>query len=263
MRAVPPSDHARLEARRDLLALLYLPWALLVFLPVVASSMLVLGSLAVLLSLVSPDAAWWVGVLWSRLVCLANFTRVELRGAEHVRPGQGYVYLLNHQSHFDVAAFYGRWRHPFRWVVKEELRRVPGLGWYCAVGGHVFVDRKDHARSVASLERARPRIERERLSIAFFPEGTRSTDGRLQPFKKGGFVMARQLGLPILPISVSGSHAVLPGKRLRLLPGRIVVTVHPPIPTAGLTEADQPALMERTRAAIASGLTPWERGDEA
>ncbi|MCK6502870.1 1-acyl-sn-glycerol-3-phosphate acyltransferase [Myxococcota bacterium] len=253
---------AALEARRDRLALLYLPWALGVFLPVVGSSMLFCGTLAVLLSTVSANAGWWVGVLWSRLVCLVNFTRVELQGAEHVQPGQGYVYLLNHQSHFDVAAFYGTWRHQFRWVVKEELRKVPGLGWYCQVGGHVFVDRKDHARAVQSLERARQRLQREKMSIAFFPEGTRSVDGRLQPFKKGGFVMARQLGLPILPVSVSGSHAVLPGKRLRLLPGRIVITVHPPIPTDGLTEADQPVLMERVREAIASGLTPWERGEE-
>jgi 1-acyl-sn-glycerol-3-phosphate acyltransferase len=251
-----------LEARRDRWALLYLPWAALVFLPVVLGSMVVLGTTAVLVSLPSPNAGWWVGVLWCRLALLANFTRVELRGLEHVQPGQGYVYLLNHQSHFDVAAFYGHWRRPFRWVLKEELRKVPGLGWYCQVGGHVFVDRKDHARAMQSMERARQRLEREQMSIAFFPEGTRSVDGRLQPFKKGGFVMARQLGLPILPVSVSGGHTVLPGKRMRLLPGRIVVTVHPPIPTQGLTEADQPALMERVREAIASGLTPWERGEE-
>jgi len=259
---VPVLSPARraLERRRLAWALLYLPWSAGVFLPVAVGSMLGLGSLAVLVSLVSPDAAWWVGVSWSRLVCWANLTRVELRGVEHCRPGQSYVYMLNHNSNFDVVAFYGSWRSPFRWVLKEELRKIPGLGWYCAAGGHVFLDRSNHERAVASLAHARERMAREGFSIAFFPEGTRSRLGRLQPFKKGGFVLAQELGLPILPISVSGSNAVLPGKTLRLLPGRIVLTVHPELDTRAYGE-DRERLMADTRAAIAGGLSPWEQGD--
>lgn len=258
--AAAPARRA-LERRRLLLFLLYLPWILGGFLPLVGLSMLIMGSLAMGVSLASPRAAWWFGVAWSRLVCLLNFTRVELRGSEHIQPGRSYVYMLNHQSHFDAAAFYGRWREQFRWVVKEELRKVPGLGWYCAAGGHVFVDRRDHQRAIDSLSRARDRMLEERFSIAFFPEGTRSRDGRLQPFKKGGFLLALQTGLPILPISVSGSNAVLPGKSARLLPGRITVTVHPPIDTRNYGPDEIERLMEDTRAAIARGLTPWERGE--
>lgn len=256
---MPDPTRQAVERRRNLLGLLYLPYALLVFLPLALSSMVLFGTVAMLVALVSHDAAWWVGVAWSRLMCLINFTRVELRGLEHLQADQPYVYMLNHQSLFDVAAFYGCWSQQFRWVVKQELRRIPGLGWYCEVGGHVFVDRSDHDRAIASLDAARQRIQAKRFSIAFFPEGTRSRDGRLQPFKKGGFVMAQQLGLPILPVSVSGSNAVLPGKGVRLLPGRIVLTVQPPIDTASYGD-DRDRLMADTRAALATGLTAWERG---
>lgn len=252
--------HAALEARRDLLALAWLPWAIGVFLPVLLASTVSMGALAVLVALVSPDAAWWLGVAWCRLLCLVNLTRVELRGVEHV-PDRPCVYMLNHQSHFDVACFYGRWRHQFRWVMKEELRRVPGVGWYGTIGGHVFIDRSNRDAAIASLDAAARRMADKDFSVAFFPEGTRSRDGRLQRFKKGGFVMARQLGLPVLPISISGTHAVLPGKRLRLLPGRVTVTVHPPIDSSRYDDDQLDQLMADTRAAIASGLTPWERGE--
>ncbi|MCB9780986.1 MAG: 1-acyl-sn-glycerol-3-phosphate acyltransferase [Alphaproteobacteria bacterium] len=247
------------DRRRDRRFLLYAPWAVLGFLLPTIAATLGFGITAVLASVVNQNAGWYVGKAWCRLLLWLNFTRVEVVGREHVVDGQSYVYMLNHQSHFDVPSFYANWRHQFRWVVKEELRRVPGLGWYCTYGGHVFVDRSSRERSIASLTRARERMEREHLSVAFFPEGTRSRDGRMQAFKKGGFIMAQDMGLPILPISVSGSNAVLPGKRLRLLPGRVRITVHPPIDTAAYG-GDRERLMADTRAAIAKGLTPWEAG---
>lgn len=250
-----------MERRRDLLSLLYLPWALLIVAPVIILSMLILGSSAVLVAWFSARAAWWVGVLWCRLACGVNFTRVELRGSEHAKPDQGYVIVLNHLSHADVGAFYGWAPIQFRWVLKEELRRVPGLGWYCEAGGHIFVDRKNPKRAIASLNAARERLQKENMSVAIFAEGTRSLDGRLQPFKKGGFVMAQQLGLPILPVSVSGSAMVQPARRLRLLPGRIVVTIHPPLPPPVEGDEGLRQAMEQTRQAIREGLTEWERGE--
>lgn len=255
------SNRAALERRRDRLAVIYLPWALLVFAPLVGFFMLLCGTLAVLVSWGSPSLAWWIGVVWSRIVCGLNFVSVQMRGKEHVVSGQSYVIVLNHQSHFDSVAFYGHSPLPFRWVLKEELRKVPGLGWYCAAGGHIFVDRIDRQKAIASMEAAKGPLLRDKLSVAIFAEGTRSRDGRLQPFKKGGFVMAQQLGLPILPVSVSGSNAVLPGKRLRLLPGRIVVTIHPPLPPPAAGEEGLLSSIEQTRSAILQGLTPWERGE--
>jgi 1-acyl-sn-glycerol-3-phosphate acyltransferase len=161
--------------------------------------------------------------------------------------------MINHLSHFDVPAFIGHWPKQIRWVLKEELRRIPVFGWYCAAGGHVYVDRSKPKRAVESLRDARERI-RDGVSVVFFPEGTRSMDGRMGPFKKGGFMTALDLDLPILPVSISGSQCVLPPGTLRLRPGRIRIRVHAPVDVKpyGLEMRDR--LMAHVREIIASGI---------
>ncbi|HLF55348.1 MAG TPA: lysophospholipid acyltransferase family protein, partial [Thermoanaerobaculia bacterium] len=140
--------------------------------------------------------------------------------------------------------------------IKEELRKVPFLGWGCAAIGHIFVDRSDGRRAIASLEAAKPDLV-DGVSVVFFPEGTRSEDGRLARFKKGGFMMARQLALPILPISISGSWRILPKGCLAPRPGTLRVRIHPPIEVAQFAPGD--ALIPQVREVIASGLEPEER----
>ena len=139
------------------------------------------------------------------------------------------------------------------------MRKVPGLGAGCAAVGHIFVDRSSPTAAIASLRAARPLLKGG-VSMMVFPEGTRSHDGRMLPFKKGGFMTAHDLGLPILPVSISGSRHVLPGRTMKLLPGTIRIRVHEPVdPTAyGLERREQ--LMADVRSRLASGLTPWERG---
>ena len=246
------------ETRRNVLRWLYLPYAWLVFIPFLAVSTIFWGTMAVLTSLVSQRLAFHCGTVWSFCLCLVNFTWVRVRGRQHLVPGQSYVIVSNHQSHFDILAFYGFFGRQFRWVMKQELRKVPGLGWGCAAVGHIFIDRADRERAIASLNAAREKLKGG-VSVMFFPEGTRSRDGRMRPFKKGGFVMALEMGLPILPVTISGSRRVLPGHTLRLLPGRVDITIHPPIPVAGRTLESRDELMQRTREVVRSALTPWER----
>lgn len=202
--------------------------------------------------------AFHCGTIWAWCLCRANFTWVRIRGRERAKAGQSYVIMSNHQSHFDILAFYGHWGRQFRWIMKQELRQVPGLGWGCAAVGHIFVDRSDRERAIASM-RAAARLLEGGVSVMIFPEGTRSHDGRLQAFKKGGFMMALELGLPILPVSISGSRHVLPGHTLRLLPGSVRITVHEPIEVAPRSLEDRERLMEEVAAVIRSGLSPWER----
>ncbi len=257
----PPAEEAHDEPSRDALRLLYLPWAWGVFVPWLAVSTVSFGAAAVGLCKVSPRLAFHIGTLWSWLLCRANFTRVSVRGRENAVPGQAYVVMSNHQSHFDVLALYGHWGRQFRWVMKEELRRVPGIGWYTAAGGHVFIDRSDRQKAIESLRAAGPRLAAEGISVVFFPEGSRSQDGRLKPFKKGGFRMAEDLDLPVLPVSISGSRHVLPGKTLRLLPGHIRITFHEPIAPGDYGPERREELVAAVRERIASGLTPYERGE--
>jgi 1-acyl-sn-glycerol-3-phosphate acyltransferase len=254
-------DSSRSEISFELLRWLWAPWTYLVYIPYLAISTLVFGIIAVFITVFSARLAFHMGTLWAWLLCVLNFTWVSVRGREHMRPGQSYVIMCNHQSQFDILSFYGHWRRQFRWVMKEELKKVPGLGWYCAAGGHVFIDRSNREKAIESLNRARPLLTNG-ISVVFFPEGTRSNDGRLLPFKKGGFIMAQDLGLPILPVSISGSRHVLPNRTLKLLPGRIRIRIHEPIDVSQHTEEDRDRLVAKTRARISSGLTQWEQGDD-
>lgn len=250
-------EAARLRRRR-IIQFPYKPWVWLVYIPYLIVTTIGFGAVAFLVCFISPRVAFHFGTVWSWLLCRMNFTRVTVAGREHAAKDQSYIIMSNHQSHFDVLAFYGHWGRQFRWVMKEELRRVPGLGWYCSAGGHVFIDRSDREKAIASLLAAKPLL-RGGISVMIFPEGSRSRDGRLQEFKKGGFIQAMELGLPILPVSISNSRMVLPSKSLALLPGRIHIRFHPPIDPAAYGPLQREQLMEDVRRAIASGLTPFEQ----
>ncbi|HOX42500.1 MAG TPA: lysophospholipid acyltransferase family protein [Myxococcota bacterium] len=246
------------HSRRTVLRWLYFPWTWLVFIPFLLVTTLLWGCLAVLTSFASRRVAFHCGTVWAWCLCLMNFTWVSVRGRERADPKRSYVIMSNHQSHFDILAFYGFWGRQFRWVMKQELRKVPFLGWGCAGVGHIFIDRSDREKAIASLRAARGLLEGG-VSVMIFPEGTRSTSGRLREFKKGGFMLALELGLPILPVSISGSRHVLPNRTKRLLPGRVRIQVHPPIEVAGLGVEARDELMARVAEAIRSGLSPWEQ----
>jgi 1-acyl-sn-glycerol-3-phosphate acyltransferase len=248
--------------RRRVLRWICLPYSALFYIPYFLVSTIVMGSIAVTICPFSARAAFHCGTLWAWALCRLAFLRVEVHGREHAVPGQSYIIMSNHQSQFDILSFYGHWGRQFRWVMKESLRRFPGIGWYCSAGGHIFLDRSSHERAVESLKAARPLLA-DGISVVMFPEGTRSRDGRLQSFKKGGFMMALELGLPILPISISGSRHVLPPDTLWLLPGSIRIQVHPPIDPAAYGPDGRDHLVADVHATIASGLSPFERGEPA
>jgi 1-acyl-sn-glycerol-3-phosphate acyltransferase len=233
--------------------LLYKPYAVLVFTPFLAVSTLFWGTMAWAIARFHPHLAFHCGTAWAWCLCRANFTPVTVEGREHVAPDQSYIIMANHQSHFDALAFYGHWGRQFRWVMKQELRKVPGLGPACEAIGHIYIDRSDHEKAIASLKAASDRLE-PGVSVLFFPEGSRTRDGQLGEFKKGGFVMAQQTGLPILPVTITGSRQILPSKSLTLLPGRIRITVHAPIETSSYGPDDRERLMQDVRATIASSL---------
>ncbi len=243
--------------RRPATVWLYAPWAWAVIGPIGGLLTGIFGTLAIVVGLVSHRTGFWCGTIWGWLLCRLNFTPVQVVGRDHAAPGQAYVILANHRSYFDILAIYGHWTRQFRWVMKAELRRVPFIGWGTAVLGNLFIDRRDRARAMAQLRQARPLLD-QGISVLLFPEGTRSPTGRMLPFKKGGFVLAVDSGLQILPMSISGTFPILPPGWRGLLPGRIRITVHPPIPTVGLGPDDIEALTAQVRDTIASGLEPHE-----
>ena len=197
-----------------------------------------------------------IGKLWSRWNLRMLGGRVEVRGLRHLEPAGTYVLMANHQSHLDTWVVLANVPLQLRYVMKQELRSIPLFGVACARMGHIYVERGNSASARASLAEAARRIAAG-TSVVFYPEGTRSRDGRLGPFKTGGFRLALQAGVPILPLTIRGTRDMFPPGSWRFTAGRITVNIHPPIPTAGQTADDPTALedlMAHTRAAIDSAL---------
>jgi 1-acyl-sn-glycerol-3-phosphate acyltransferase len=241
------------EPRRSLLTLLYPIYQWLVFVPLALALTVVFAALAVVsVALVSPRAASiWCGRPWARLLAWLTPARVRVVGRERVDPRVSYVVVANHLSLFDVFVLYGWLDFDFRWVMKHELRRIPGVGFACERIGHIFVDRSNPQAAKASIEAAKERLE-PGTSVLFFPEGTRGPGDRLLPFKKGAFRLAAGLSLPILPVSIIGTDRILPARTLRFRPGVATLVYHEPLPPSdGEDLAD---LIGRVRETISAPL---------
>lgn len=178
--------------------------------------------------------------------------RVEARGLSRIDPRRPYLFMANHISHVDSPALAIVIPQPLYWVFKKELARIPVFGWVLLALGQIMVDRADAEQSRAALAAAAGELSGNG-SIMIYPEGTRSRDGALQRFKKGGFWIALAAGLPIVPVRVSGSREIVAAGTLRVRPGTVTVEILSPVPTQGKTPDDIPELMERVRAAMTAG----------
>lgn len=195
----------------------------------------------------------YVGKFWSRMNMYISGVRVVLHGLENIEKDKSYIVMSNHQSHIDVWSLIGFMPMQLRWVMKIELRKIPIFGLCCERMGQIYVDRKNPAKSREELEAFKKRFTTG-ISVVFFPEGQRSTDGVMGPFKKGGFVMAIQGQLPILPVTVNGGRRVLPRNSLHIMPGAINVHIHPAIPTESYPYEKREELMDCVKKTIDSKL---------
>ena len=191
---------------------------------------------------------------WSeRVVSVAKIDLV-VRGEEHLPRGEACVVMANHQSFYDIPVILRAMPDPITFVAKAELFRVPVFGRAMETAGIVRVDRKDRAQSVASLHSAVDQLKKGR-HIYIAPEGTRSHDGLLRPFKSGGFRMALEAGARIVPVAIDGTRHVLPPRGLVVHSGkRVVVTIRPPIDPKEYGVERRKELMEAVRRAIAEPL---------
>ncbi len=194
-----------------------------------------------------------VARFWSRLNLALSGVSASMIGEDRIDQNQPYIVMANHQSHYDVFALMGLLPLQLRWIIKMELRKIPLFGIACEKVGYIFIDRGNHEKAQKSLEAAGEKI-RAGSSVIFFPEGTRSANGKLLPFKKGGFVIALEAKVPILPVTVVGGKEILPKGSLRILPGDMKVIIHDPISVDGYTYETKERLMERVREALEKDL---------
>jgi 1-acyl-sn-glycerol-3-phosphate acyltransferase len=201
------------------------------------------------------NLAFSISKVWAHIMLKATCVRPMIRGREKIIKGKSYIIISNHQSEYDILAIVTTLGIQFRWIIKKELLKMPLFGYALYKSRNIFIDRGQGEAAMKSIREGMERLP-EGVSLMFFAEGTRSADGAIQPFKKGGFVMAMEHALPILPVTVNGSRKVLPKNSLVFHPGPIEVVISDPIETAGFRPESLDALMEKTRETIVSNFRP-------
>ncbi|MBI5966447.1 MAG: 1-acyl-sn-glycerol-3-phosphate acyltransferase [Deltaproteobacteria bacterium] len=211
-------------------------------------STLILGTVAIFLSLFdsSGNIPHLVARLWGKIQLRTTGTQVKIQGLENINPHDSYILVSNHQSNFDIFALLGYLPIQFRWTAKAELFRTPFMGWAMSRIGYIPIERDSPKKAYRSMLQAAEKVK-EGVSVMIFPEGTRSPDGKLQPFKKGVFLIALKSQAPILPITIRGTEKIMPKGDWHTYPGRVQITIEQPIETAGMPPKKEGELSERVR----------------
>jgi 1-acyl-sn-glycerol-3-phosphate acyltransferase len=175
--------------------------------------------------------------------------RVNVRGLENIDPLLPRIYMTNHQSYFDIFVLLAHLPVDFKFIMKQELMKIPLFGYATRRAGYIGITREDPRKAIASMNKAAEKIA-SGSSVLIFPEGTRSSDGILLPFKKGGFTLAVKSGCDIVPVAVIGSHRIVRKGSFKINKGSIELVFGKPIPVSGYSKRDIDALMEKVRDTI-------------
>jgi 1-acyl-sn-glycerol-3-phosphate acyltransferase len=197
------------------------------------------------------NLAFSISKLWTYTLLIVTNVHPVISGKEKIKKGQSYIIISNHQSEFDIMALMTSLGIQLRWIIKKELKKVPLFGYALYASRNIFIDRSNTKEAIKTINEGISRLPKG-ASVMVFAEGTRSYDGSIQEFKKGGFITAIDKGLPILPVTVNGSRKVLPKNSLVFSPGPIEVIVGEPIETSSYSHDTINDLMDKTRRIIIS-----------
>lgn len=190
---------------------------------------------------------------WTKSLLWIAGTEIEVVGLENIDREKQYIFMGNHQSHFDVLVLFYSLDMTIRFIAKKELFKIPVFGWALTASGMIKVDRGNRQKAVASIQKAFSKLNRK-VSICIFPEGTRSPEGVLLPFKKGGFVMAIDSGIPIVPISISGTKNILRKHSIRLNPGKVKMVISPPVDVTEYKYENRAELADKVRGIVEKNI---------
>ncbi len=212
-------------------------------------------AIAVSFSDKTGNMAHKVARIWAGSILDVSGIRAKVRGMANIDPKKTYIFMANHQSNFDIPVLLVYLSVQFRWLAKEELFKIPLFGYAMKRVGYISIDRSDVRSAIKSLKQA-AQIIRKGTSVVIFPEGTRSDDGQISGFKKGGFIMALDAQVPIIPIVIHGTRTIMPKKQLRIRPQNVAMEIKSPIETSSYTRKTKDLLMTRVRNSI---LESFER----
>lgn len=242
---------------------LYYCYQLVIVLPLFAVASVITSAATIIGCVVGNGHVWgyYPGKWWSRLVVSLLLLPVRVEGRQHLQRGQSYVFVSNHQGAFDIFLIYGYLNRNFKWMMKRSLRKVPFVGIACEYAHHIFVDKRGPSKIRETYDRARATL-REGMSLVVFPEGARTFTGHMGVFRRGAFMLADELQLPVVPLTINGSFNVLP----RMRDGRFVswhrlsLTIHEPIWPTGKGIENEKQTMDRAYQAIMDSLVPEYQG---
>ncbi len=220
---------------------------------------IVFASIAIIVSYFSKtgNGPHKVARVWARSILFVSGIDVTVNGLANLGNRRSCVYMVNHQSNFDIPVLQGFLPVQFRWLAKAELFKIPLLSRGMRGCGYISIDRSNRESALKSLDQAAETIKRG-TSVLIFPEGTRSADGKIKPFKKGGFVMTIDAGVPIIPIVIHGTWSIMPKKQPLIRPRPVTLQILPAIDTTGYSRDTKEVLMEDVREVMCRSFEKFE-----
>lgn len=243
--------------------MLYRLYQLFIALPVILI-LTILTSLTVIIGcFVGNGHFWgyWPGKLWAWTVLKVLLIPVSVSGRENLKRGQSYVFVSNHQGAFDIFLIYGHLGRNFKWMMKRQLRSLPFVGKACEAAHHIFVDKRGPSKIKETYDKARLTL-RNGMSVVVFPEGARTFTGHMGVFRRGAFMLADELQLPVVPLTINGSFNVMPrtNKWWHVDRHAVSLTIHTPIYPAARGAEGIKDTMQKSYEVIMSALVPEHQG---
>jgi 1-acyl-sn-glycerol-3-phosphate acyltransferase len=231
-------------------------WSVVFVVPLIFLSTGFFGVISLISSFFDPTGEFMMKTsrVWARSLLAIAGVRVKVEGLEKLTPGASYLFASNHLSYMDTPVILTHIPADFRFMAKDGLFKIPLLGTHLSQAGHIPVPRHDPRAAVRTMTLAADNIRTRNISLLIFPEGGRSLDGLLQPFKDGAAFIAIKAGVPIVPLAISGTHEILGVHSATFHRGDVTLRIGDPIPTEGLTLRDRKSLTAATLQKIAALL---------
>jgi len=191
----------------------------------------------------------WIVRLWAKIILKASFVEFKIEGEENIKSNTHYFFAANHESEFDIPLVFAAIKLQMVAISKIELKNIPFLGWAMQAAGHIFVNRKNHVSALKSMEKARESMSQNPRSVIIFPEGTRSKDGQILPFKKGGLILAMNLKMEVVPLGIIGTRTLIQNK-FSSRNDTIKLIIGKPIKTSSLNYEDRNTFVKSVRSEV-------------
>ena len=242
---------------------LYNTYQLLIALPLIVIETVIICSCIIVGAALGFGHFWanYPPRLWARIILWLLFIPVKVEGRNRLDPKESYVFVANHQGAFDIFLIYGHLNRNFKWMMKYQLRKIPFVGFACAKTHQIFVDKRGPKKIKATYDLARETLQ-DGTSVTVFPEGSRSYTGHMGVFKKGAFMLADELQLPVVPLTINGSFNIMPRTRDMKFARwhRLTLTIHDPIYPVGKGPDNVEATKNQAYDSVMSALVPEYQG---